>query len=275
MADNEQVELVRAYLQAVREAVQDIAFYARKSYVFDQVALGLLSKAFSISDAAFILIESEHAEEAYGLSRSLVECVLNLRYISEFEDPGTKESRALEFARFFFKEKQYWIYQAKQFIKDASVLADIEKYAADNNIIADPKPAKRHWSGEENFAWHCVGLIHPLDGQTHDLDSRKIDYAVDYHATSAYVHCTLEAIEHLLPSDQFVYAPATKPVGEGNQDQRTLYIIIQGIHAATRYAMFGMEMQKTQAIDQEYRRVMAAFKPIKRRRPETVYRRIF
>jgi hypothetical protein len=87
----------------VRAAVRDIAVYARV-YVFDQVILGLLSKAFSLSDAALILIESDHPEEAYGLARSLAECAMNLRFLTQGEDRTERESRALKFSYFFLRK---------------------------------------------------------------------------------------------------------------------------------------------------------------------------
>jgi hypothetical protein len=162
-------------------------------------------------------------------------------------------------------------------ITDAEVLSDLEKYASENDIIADPKAASKHWSGEASFIWYCTNLIHPLDGETYPLKARKIHYAVDYHATSAYVHDSLAAIEHLLPSDNFVYEPEMKPRDdEGQSGQKTLYIIVRYIHLATRYAMFGMEIEKTETIDEEHRRILSALKPIVRRhKPESTYRRIF
>lgn len=273
---NNQIEIVRAYLQSVRAAVQDIAVYGRL-YVFDQVILGLLSKSFSISDAALTLIENEHPEEAYGLSRSLVECALNLRFLTQDEDRAEREIRAWKFARFFYKEKQYWLYQAKQWITDASLIAEMDKFAAENSIAADPKAASNHWSGVAGFTWHCVNLDHPLDGQTYDLKSRKIAYAVDYHATSAYVHGSHDAIEHLLPFTRSVYAPLLRlSDDDGQAGQKTLYIVVQYSHLSTRYAMFGMEVEKTQFIDEEYRRALAALEPVRaRHKPESVYRRIF
>lgn len=273
----DQIKIVRDYLQTMQTIVRDIAVYARV-YVFDQVILGLLSKSFSISDAALTLIENNHPEEAYGLCRSLVECGLNLRYLTQNEDRAERESRALKFARFFFKEKQYWIYQAKQWITDVAALADIDRYTTENNIVPDVQPASEHWSEQGGFTWRCTNTDHPLDGQTYNLDRRKIEYAVDYHATSAYVHCSLEAIEYLLPPIRYVYMPLLKSLSddEAQAGQKALYILVRYIYLATRYAMFGMEVEKTEVVDKEFSYALSKLRPIRPRyKPEAVYRRVF
>ena len=162
----DQVDEVQSYLVAMRQAVKDMAVYPRdpERYMFDAVIFGTLSKAFSVAHAALVLIENQHPEEAFGLARSLVECTLNLRYLTQ--DRRQHETRALAFAKFFFKEKQYWLHQAKEFYKDEpEILADFEKYADENDIVADEKGALKHWSGEKKgFTWEAVAADHPLDG---------------------------------------------------------------------------------------------------------------
>ena len=77
---------------------------------------------------------------------------------------------------------------------------------SENDIVADPKAASKHWSGEAGFIWYCTNLIHPFDGETYPLKARKIDYAVDYHATSAYVHDSLAASAHILAGEALYFA---------------------------------------------------------------------
>jgi hypothetical protein len=271
-----QIELIHSYLQSVQNIVQGFKLFSRR-HVFDLSVLGLLSKAFSISNAALILIESGHSEEAYGLSRSLVECAMNLRYLTLLEDRLERENRAWKFAKFFHKEKRYWLYQAKQWITDASALAEMDKYAAESGVVPDSKAASEHWSGFKNFVWECVNMNHPLDDPTYSLATRKIEYAIEYHATSAFVHCSQASIEHLLPPEDWIYVPELKPSGDtGQAAQRALFIILRYVHVSTRYAMFGMEIENTRSLDEEFKNTLAALEPVERRyKPELVYRRVF
>jgi hypothetical protein len=91
------------------------------------------------------------------------------------------------------------------------------------------------------------------------------------------VHCSRAAIDHLLPPVGEVYAPLLKPFNDEEQTgQRTLYIIIRYIHVSTRYAMFGMEVEKTQAIDEAFQRALSELEPIRpKHKPDSVYRRTF
>jgi hypothetical protein len=135
-----QVEKVREYLKALREEIRKLAIFPRSAgAVFDSVACTILSKTCSLADAALILIESGHSEEAYGLARSIVECGLNLRYITQDQDQ--RESRARGFANYFYKERQYWYAQGRQVITDQIMLAEMDQYAADNGVVPDARPA--------------------------------------------------------------------------------------------------------------------------------------
>jgi hypothetical protein len=114
----------------MRQAIEDSTIYPRFAEGYaDRVILGTLTKAFSLAEAALILIKNDHPEEGFGLARSVVECALNLRYLTQ--DRDERESRALAFVSFFKKEKQYWLHQAKEFLKDRKALDEMDKYAAE------------------------------------------------------------------------------------------------------------------------------------------------
>ena len=202
---------------------------------------------------------------------------MNLRYLTLSEDRLERENHAWKFAKFFHKEKQYWLYQAKQWITDASTLAEMDRYAAENDIVPDSMAASQHWSGFKNFVWECVNMNHPLDGPTYSLATRKIEYAIEYHTTSAFVHCSQASIDHLLPPSDWLYVPELKPLGDiGQTAQKTFFIILRYVHVSTRYAMFGMEVENTRRLDDELKNTLAALKPVERRhKPETVYRRVY
>jgi hypothetical protein len=133
-----------------------------------------------------------------------------------------------------------------------------------------------HWSGVRGFAWAVISLDHPLDGTTYQPKQRRIDYAIEYHQTSAYVHASFAAVDGMVPDVGSVYRPRRKSEGNDQQGQKALHTIVQFVHHAVRYLMFGLEVEKTQAIDDLYRDTIAQIEPKKPRyKPDTTYRRSF
>jgi hypothetical protein len=141
---------VRAYLAAMRQAIKDIAVYPRKLQMFDDVTFGLLSKVFSLADAIVVLVENQHPEEGFGLVRTLVECTLNLRYLTR--DRREYEARAYRFSKFFFAEQGKWLHAMLEYYEDDPVMiAKLKANAKRWRITADPERLA-HWSGDKNFS---------------------------------------------------------------------------------------------------------------------------
>jgi hypothetical protein len=272
-----QIDLVRGYLTALREEVRKLAVFPRESgAVFDKVVCGNLSKAFSLADAALVLVETGHPEEAYGLSRSIVECSISLRYLTQ--DQGRRESRALDFANYFYKERNYWYAQAKQFLTDPALIAEMDQYAAENGIKADAKATMAGWSGKST--WDVIQLHHPLDGTAFGLTVRKADYAVNYHSPAAYVHASDHAIhgyvKRLFYPPQKPYQPYLKSDGDEQEGQKTLYAILTHIHLAAGYAMFGMDVTDLKEMLRLYQQCLSQLDPVvQQHRPENVFRKVY
>ncbi len=252
------------YLVRMRETVRSFGIYTRNPapYLCDSVVFGLLSKAFSLADAALILVESGHTEESFGLGRSIVECAFNLRYITQ--DRNEYASRALAFARFFFKERQFWLHHAKEYLTDSAMLAELDKFAKENAIVSDRRAASEHWSGLQGFIWKVCQMDHPLDGTSYTLKHRKIGYAIDYHQTSAYVHCSFAAIDGMLPDERTVYNPRWKSEGREQEGQRTLYDVLQYVQHAVQYALFAVRVEDAARVDILFRDALSRLHPIKR-----------
>jgi hypothetical protein len=70
----DEVNRVRAYIQALQKEITALKVYPRTftRYPFDHIGLALVSKAFSLSNALLTLPEAKFADEAFGLSRSLM-----------------------------------------------------------------------------------------------------------------------------------------------------------------------------------------------------------
>lgn len=262
--EHNQIELVKGYVQEMWRSVRQFGIYTRNSapYLSDHVTFALLSKAFSLADAALVLVEKEHPEESLGLTRSLVECASNLRYLTQ--DPDQFAKRALAFAQFFFKERQYWLYQAREFLADQQTLADLAKYAKDEGIVPDPSAASGHWSGLRGFIWEVAKMSHPLDGAAYGLKHRKIEYALEYRQTSAYVHCSFPAIDRMVPEEGVVYEPILHSEGREQEGQKTLYTTVQYLYFAVRYTLFALKVDDASSVATLYQKTLSELHPIRR-----------
>lgn len=64
-----------------------------------------LSKGFALSRSALLLVEAGYAEEAFGLTRSIYELSIYLRYITR--EPKDRDRCAAEYLDFGIKSKAF------------------------------------------------------------------------------------------------------------------------------------------------------------------------
>jgi hypothetical protein len=152
----DEVNRVRSYKKAVQEEIAGLKVYPRTfaRYPFDLVGLALVSKAFSISNALLALLEAGFADEAFGLGRSLMECALTLRFLTQ--DRNKLNQRTLDYARFEVTDKQYWMHYALQHAAGEPMEQKIRDHAKQFDLKDDAKGAQRHWSGKDGFAWRVT-----------------------------------------------------------------------------------------------------------------------
>ena len=103
-----EISKVARFVRAAEKEINAIGIAPRKPYKhpFDIVGLATLSKAFSLSNACLKLLRSDHPDEAFALSRSIVECANNLRYMTEKSD--TQDKRVRYFVNQHKADKAYW-----------------------------------------------------------------------------------------------------------------------------------------------------------------------
>src|ERR1700761_5321902 len=100
-------QVAQRYLHTIRTLICDLAIYPRFSpgYEFDQIALGIVAKAFQLSESCMRLMELQYIDEAYALSRSIVECAATLRYLTS--KPEQQADRTKKYMEYFTAEKLY------------------------------------------------------------------------------------------------------------------------------------------------------------------------
>jgi hypothetical protein len=155
-----------------------------------------LTKAFHIHDAVLALCKKGMGSEAYGLSRTLIEMYISLRWITN----RNANARAKEFGFFVAKRKQYW----------AQILA--RDHPTDPKSVAAPEFVEKLYgqyaAKYSSFVfWANVsGKLKGMAEELEELDSSMTppntlwDYEVPYSMASDHVHATAAALDPLVPS---------------------------------------------------------------------------
>jgi hypothetical protein len=251
--------VLRAYLAAMRLAIQDIAIYPRNSdrYIFDAVTFGLLSKVFSLADAVAVLVENQHPEEGFGLVRTLVECTLNLRYLTK--DPAQYEACAQRFAKFYFTEAGYWLHQMLEYFKDdPRMITKLKENAQKQKITAD-KRFPGHWSGEKNLTlWRVAIEEHPFDRALFTRRHRQADFEAGYFRTSPYVHGSHDAIYSFYPDADVVFVPRLQSKGKGREGNVACLMTVRYLHQACRYTLLASQILHMDAINEHFKQAIGA-----------------
>jgi len=148
----------------------------------------------------------------------------------DLEDSGSIRTGPAGHAFLFSEaEQRYWLEQARLHLSDPEMLKEAENYATQQKLeVRQPSPlaALGHWSSlGSGFVWKVVQLSHPLDGSTYSVNQRKVGYAVDYHATSQYVHCSERSLINYFHNPARIYAVATRSDTLENTVPKALFIV--------------------------------------------------
>lgn len=158
------------------------------------IILGLLSKCFTVGRAVCALVKAGFSEEAFGLTRTLIDNYLIVRYISNKDT----EARAERFALFFLKNHESWAQVIPKFYPHL-VHPDTEFHRTALDVAKNYK-SPHEWSGEKHKTRSLA-----MEPDTYEFDeagngtTAEFDYEVMFKWTSHFVHSTISALEsHLV-----------------------------------------------------------------------------
>ena len=103
-----EIAKVARFVRAAEREINALEIIPHEPYKFpfDVVGLATLSKAFALANACPKLLRSSQSDKTYALSRSIVECAANLRYLTEKRD--TQDARVRKFVNHHKADKSYW-----------------------------------------------------------------------------------------------------------------------------------------------------------------------
>ncbi|MBZ5663074.1 MAG: DUF5677 domain-containing protein [Acidobacteriia bacterium] len=235
-----EIRKVQVYLKGAEAEVNRLGIVPRLPYrhPFDILGLAMVSKVFALSRACLKLLVLDFPDEAFGLSRSIVECATILRYLTG--EPALQYRRSRDFANFAMADKAFWAHYALEHSTGMEKESEIRQYMKREGIVADTKPARRHWSGEDGFVWKVAISDHPLDG-TMTQRHRKAEHAANYYYASQFVHCSSPAIDCYCPDEGTPFRLSSSS-GLRNTCRSTLFVITVSVRSSIGYALFGMNV---------------------------------
>lgn len=243
----EHKRFLKRTVKSISSFLNEQRYYPRTNVMLDRVVLALVSKAMKVAQGVICLIEAGLADEAFGLSRTLVEIGFSLRFITN----RYSERRARRFVHYVGKWKIQMMRRLEgQTTVDAAgrsqpkyTEAQLREMMPDYELMLKwareyPKSPGAHWSqarygknGKKGKASNARALALEADGQEKVNGARvnwQFDYEWVYSWTSQYVHATAACMDaHVtepLEAFRVQIAPHRSSVGDSAVFNTALYL---------------------------------------------------
>jgi len=224
--------------------------YPRGHVFLDKVVLAHVSKSLNLAKAVMALIDSGFPDEAFGLSRTMLEIALNLRFITN----RYSEERAKRFVHYISRWKMELVRRSLKhfyltdsngnFILDAKgkrtphyTKAQLRGLMRDYNRhvkFARKYPSRTSWTETRNRKSKGGAWMMAMEPDRYESVNGvplkwEFDYDWMYFWTSQYVHATVVSMESghaTRPRDPFV---VRKPFqdGKSNADMAVFNTAVQ------------------------------------------------
>ena len=227
---------MKRLLQKIVTFIDNQALYPRGHVFLDKIVLAHVSKALNVAQSIMTLIEAGFPEEAFGVSRTMVEIALNLRFITN----RNSEQRAKRFVHYIARWKMElmrralkhfyrtdargnWVLDAKGERIPNYTKADFrrmlnKKYAVYGKL-ARKYPKRTSWTDTGNKASKGGVWMMAMEPDRYESVNGvplkwEFDYDWMYFWTSQYVHATVVSMEDghaTRPTDPFVVRKPFQP----------------------------------------------------------------
>ena len=215
--------------------------------------MALLSKALTTGRAVCALVDAGFAGEAFGLSRTLIELFLTIRYISNRDT----EKRSKEYVEYVAKSQEYVIAVAAKHLP-GKVLPPLEP-----QFVEMAKKYRRPHSWSQLHGGHVKAMAMEPDAYEVDAQGTPIvqdfDYEHVYSQTSHFVHATIISLlgHGVSAGEQFrVRANIWQQTDRGNQ---ALFNVLVFISKGFVCAFRGLQDDQPDEILQEINAMTSAF----------------
>lgn len=241
---------IKRLLRKIVTFIDNQNWYPRGHVFLDKVALAHVSKALNVAQSIMALIDAGFPEEAFGLSRTMVEIALNLRFITN----RNSEQRAKRFVHYLSRWKMElmrrglkhfyrtdasgnWVLDSKgqkipHFTKAAfrQTLRDYEMHVK----IARKYPRGTSWTDTGNKASKGGVRMMAMEPDRYESVNGvpmkwEFDYDWMYFWTSQYVHATavsMQPAHATWPTHRFVVRKPSQ-YAQSNADMAVFNVAAQ------------------------------------------------
>jgi Family of unknown function (DUF5677) len=218
------------------------------------VVLSLISKALTVSRAVCALIESGFPEEAFGLTRTLIDIYFTVRYISNQDT----ESRSERFAMFFMKNHESWTEVLPKYFSSL-VIPDSDTHRLCLETATKYR-SPSDWSGVKD---KTRGLA--MEPDTYEFDATgtpttaEFDYEVLFKWTSHFVHSTVSSLESHLAERGDVFRVRSRSQLANGFSSRSVFNVLAFLSKIFVCAFRGLNQEQPEEILQEIHRQLVSF----------------
>ena len=214
------------------------------------VVLPLLSKALTLGRAICALIDAGFPAEAFATSRTLLEILFSVRYITN----KLTEQRAEKYIKYQARVKMEWMKIAqKHFPEKAANLTALDTATLE---IAKEFASKGNWTGVRGQI-----KMMAIEEDDHEFDERgkgfrnEFDYDGLYFWTSQYVHATVAGIDGHVSKRGEVFKVRIRKHLEKDCAADALFITAVSLCKVFVYACRSMNEAQPNAIQELYKMI--------------------
>jgi hypothetical protein len=179
-----EVQHIRKFLDYAKQQLNDACIYPPLNSYRYLIALALYSKCLTVAEATLVLVESGFGDEAFGMTRTMVDISFTMRYLANKDSEG----RAKLFYEFHAKNvkditsvvKAYWPELLHGNAASRQTSVDLANY-----------PRAHSWSGKPIKDMALEPHTAELDPKTGKPIVNDVGYRLIYQWTSHYVHPTI------------------------------------------------------------------------------------
>lgn len=242
---------VRTVIERLEKYIDNSEFIPAVRFYRSIVLLGLISKALTVARAICVLVEADFPGEAFGVSRTLIDIFLTIRYIGNKDT----EARAKQFAEFYAKDHEGWTKVIQKFYP-AMTIPSGEFHEKSLEIAKEYKSAHQ-WTGlgdqtrqmaleDDSYEFRSPG--NPLNCE--------FDYEVIYKWTSFFVHGTVSSLEPHLTEAAEAFRVRARIGLEQGRGESALFNVLAYLSKSFVCAFRAMRQEQPEEILTDMHRLM-------------------
>jgi hypothetical protein len=184
--ERSEVEHVRKFVAYAKLQLNNTSYYPPYGGHRYMVALALYSKCITVAEAALTLLSAGFGDEAFGMTRTLIDIFFTLRYIANQDT----DARAKLYYQFASKDVEGWHALAKDYFPEMQ-----KRMSARTIQIAAQYRNPHSWSGKTAKDLAFEEDTVDVDDSTDKPFVYEFAYRCMYRWTSHYVHPTILSLQ--------------------------------------------------------------------------------